>query len=293
MYLLYTNAATMFLTTLNGLHPSLSFTMELPVDDRIPFISIEIIKNGTKLETQVYRKSTNTGLLLHFNSHTDKRYKDSLLKTMLHRAYALSSTTEAFNEECAKLRSIFSHLNYPLSLIDSVISNFDSRKAVSIAEINVDESNIVRINLPFKDQVSANSVRRQIRDLGNKIGLALQPVFVSKKLEQDLRPKEAKPSIVNQQCVVYHFVCDLCDADYVGYTARHLFQRVTEHKNLAIGKHFHEVHGRRDRLNETHFKILRKCQGKFDCLVFEMLYIKKLKPNLNVQTDSIRAKFFV
>ena len=56
-----------------------------------------------KLETRVYRKPTNTGLLLHFNSHTDKRYKDSLVKTMLHRAYALSSTTEAFDEECAKL----------------------------------------------------------------------------------------------------------------------------------------------------------------------------------------------
>ena len=145
---------------------------------------------------------------------------------------------------------------------------------------------IVRINLPFKDQVSANSVRRQMRDLGNKIGLALQPVFVSKKLEQDLRPKEAKPSIVNQQCAVYHFVCDLCDADYVGYTARQLFRRVAEHKNSAIGKHFHEAHGRRDRLNESH-------QGKCDCLMFEMLYIKKLKSNLNVQTDSIRAKLFV
>ena len=44
---------------------------------------------------------------------------------------------------------------------------------------------------------------------------------------------------------------------------------------------------RSDILNEIHFKILRKCQGKFDCLVFEMLYIKKFKPNLNVQMDSI------
>ena len=87
--------------------------MELPVDDRIPFIGIDIIKNGTKLETRVYREPTNTGLLLHFNSHTDKRYKDSLLKTMLHCAYALSSTTEAFDEECTKLRSIFSRLDYP------------------------------------------------------------------------------------------------------------------------------------------------------------------------------------
>ena len=80
-----------------------------------------------------------------------------------------------------------------------------------------------------------------MRDLSNKIGVALQPVFVSKKLEQDLKPREAKPSIVNQRCVVYHHVCDLCDADYVGYTARHLFQRVAEHKNSAIGKHFHEA----------------------------------------------------
>ena len=55
-------------------------------------------------------------------------FKFSLLKTMLHRAYALSSTTEAFNEECAKLRSIFSRLDYPCSLIESVISNFVSRK---------------------------------------------------------------------------------------------------------------------------------------------------------------------
>ena len=41
--------------------------------------------------------------------------------------------------------------------------------------------------------------------------------------QQDLKPKEAKPSIVNQQCAVYHFVCDLCDADYVGYTAEIFF----------------------------------------------------------------------
>ena len=30
----------------------------------------------------------------------------------------------------------------------------------------------------------------------------LQPVFIGKKLEQDLKPKEAKPSIDNQQCVI-------------------------------------------------------------------------------------------
>ena len=38
--------------------------------------------------------------------------------------------------------------------------------------------------------------------------------------------KEAKPPIVNEQCVVYNFQCDLCDAGYVGYTRGHLHNRV-------------------------------------------------------------------
>ena len=41
------------------------------------------------------------------------------------------------------------------------------------------------------------------------------------------------------------------------------------------------------------FKILMKCQNKFDCLVFEMFVIKDLKPTLNKQSDSIRTKLFV
>ena len=40
------------------------------------------------------------------------------------------------------------------------------------------------------------------------------------------------------------------------------------------------------------FEVLKKCRNKFDCLVYEMLFIRTLKPNLNVQSDSIRAKVF-
>ena len=78
--------------------------------------------------------------------------------------------------------------------------------------------------------MAANAVRKQLRALSHKIGPTLQPLFVSKKLGQDLGPKEIKPSIVNKQCVVYHFSCDLCDPDYIGYTARHLHQRIAKDK---------------------------------------------------------------
>ena len=65
-------------------------------------------------------------------------------------------------------------------------------------------------------------MKKQLKDLSLKVHTTIQPVFVSRKIERDLNVKETKPPIVNQQCVVYSFQCDLCDAGYVGYTRGHL-----------------------------------------------------------------------
>lgn len=56
--------------------------------------------------------------------YLDKRYKDCLLTTMIHRAYQLSSTPTAFSAECNKLRSISLNLDYPIKLINSAINKF-------------------------------------------------------------------------------------------------------------------------------------------------------------------------
>ena len=68
-------------------------------------------------------------------------------------------------------------------------------------EKKTDEGYMIRIVLPLRDQIAA----RQLLDLSNKIAITLQPIFVSKKLEQGLKPEEIKMSIVNQQCVGYKF----------------------------------------------------------------------------------------
>ena len=43
---------------------------------------------------------------------------------MIHRAHAFSSATDAFNEECDRLRAIFVRLQYPIAYINSAISSF-------------------------------------------------------------------------------------------------------------------------------------------------------------------------
>ena len=198
-------------------------------------------------------------IFIAMKSNPVTKLQTQLLKTMLHRTYALSSMTEAFNEECAKLCSIFCRLYYPVGLTNSTINiyiiilyNMFIQNIATKPEKKTDEGNMIRIVLPLRDQIAA----RQLRDLSNKIAITLQPIFVSKKLEQDLKPEEIKLSIVNQQCIGYKFAWDLCDADYIGYTGRHLHQRIAEHKYSAIGKHFLEAHSDKNLLNEGQFRIL-------------------------------------
>ena len=47
---------------------------------------------------------------------------------------------------------------------------------------------------------------------------SFQPVFTSRKIAQEFPTGESKPTLIDQQCVVYQFKCDQCDAGYVGYT---------------------------------------------------------------------------
>ena len=48
----------------------------------------------------------------------------------------------------------------------------------------------------------------------------------------------------------------VCDADYVGFTSRHLHQRVEEHKRSVIGNHVKDQHGKEPQGIAKKFKIL-------------------------------------
>ena len=85
--------------------------------------------------------------------------------------------------------------------------------------------------------------------------------------------------------------CGLCDAGYVGYTRAHLHNRVKGHKqqSSAIAKHYKNMHGTMPQGLLNRFEVLKKCRNKFECLVYEILFIRALKPNLNVQSVRLHS----
>ena len=111
-------------------------------------------------------------------------------------------------------------------------------------------------------------------------------------MEQDLKSKEIKPGIIRQHSFVYKFAYYLCDADNVGNTAWQLYQPIAEHKYIRLSVNTLQKCTVTS-LNEDQFRVLKKCDGKFNCHLYEMLFIKELRPRLNTQSNSIKAKLLV
>ena len=63
-------------------------------------------------------------------------------------------------------------------MINSTITKTIQNFSFGTREKNEVDSNVVRVSLPFKDQTSANAVKRQMHDLSHKIGIILQAAFL-------------------------------------------------------------------------------------------------------------------
>ena len=184
---------------------------------------------------------------------------------MLDRAYRLSSCWSYFSEECDFLKAVFSRLKYPQHLVNTTERCFVASKAEGPQPIpSPRDSPTVRIVLPFNDQASADLVHKQLKDLSQKIDTVIQPTFVGNKIQQELKIQERKSPIVNQNCVVLKFQCDLCDASYFGFTLRHYTSAWSSiNTNLLLLASIFLTN------TVMSLKTLKDifCTNKFDCLV--------------------------
>ena len=55
---------------LNAYDPRIQFTYEMETERKLPFLDVLIERNGSNLETSVYRKKTNNNLYMNWNSHS-------------------------------------------------------------------------------------------------------------------------------------------------------------------------------------------------------------------------------
>ena len=85
-----------FLNLLNKQHSSMQFTMEKSMQ-ALPFLDVHVQIRENELDLSVWRKETNTGILLNFNAICPNVWKSSLVLCLLNRAKSICSSQHYLN----------------------------------------------------------------------------------------------------------------------------------------------------------------------------------------------------
>ena len=276
---------TNFLDRLNHLHQNLSFTCEIG-GSSMPFLDINVTLKRGQIQTSVYRKATNTDVLLHYRSATPLRWKTALVSCFLHRATVVCSDQTALDDEIDRLRQIFFRNGYPKPFFDKTKDKFFQDR--SSTDRNIDDKNMRQFSLkvPYVGKPSILFAKRMRQLVKTEFGEDIGIVYGTEKVGNYFCLKDKTPQSILSK-VVYQFSCPSdSGADYIGYTSRTLGERVKEHcrGGTAVSDHIGSCNKcRNEKIGINNFKVLKKCRTKFETMIFEAFYIKRKNPKLNHQ----------
>ena len=278
-----------FLEQINSQHPNIKFTIEESVDNVLAFLDTEIRIIGDEFESCVYRKSTNTDVLLNFGAVCPAVWKKGIILGSLNRAKLICSSLELFRREVDKLRLMFLKNGYSRYFFDKVLGSFENRRSKdeNYRKEKKDIDFNLMIKIPFVGSISYEFKSRLSNLFFKDLNIEIFPIFTTTKLSNSFSLKSRTPKEITTN-VVYKFTC-VCDASlaYIGKTKRHLGVRSDEHLRYEKEQPRGEIktHLRLCEMCKKstidNFEIVKKCLTDQEAKINEALIIKKENPQLN------------
>ena len=311
--------ANEFLEYANTLDASMTFTMEMECDKKLPFLDTIVHRssNHALLSTKV--KETDKGLFYDFSSYVPEANKFNLVYTKIYRIYKIASNMKIFHSDFSNLRKHLLLNGFPDGMIskcvDKVLSKFHvnnnngSNPGPDIIDnqdthTNVNSSVEIRMFLPYMGPASG-FLKRKIHSLVKRFypKIVLKIIFRRGfKLENLFNKKDKFPPSCRSG-VVYFVPCTGCGLSgaYMGKTINSLYERfylspnghlvpantesalvnhVISSKNPQCGYKFDDV------------KIIENCKTDEQLGYMESILLTHDKPNLNTQERSVILGLF-
>ena len=109
-----------FEKTVNSLHPDIRFTIECS-DKQLPFLDVLVKKEGSKPETDIYYKPTDSKQYLLFNSCHPKHTRTSIPYSLARRIRSIVTNDEILRIRMNELRLALKQQNFPVNVIEKGI----------------------------------------------------------------------------------------------------------------------------------------------------------------------------
>ena len=114
--------ADKFFAFLNQRHPKIKFTIEEQIENQLSFLDLLITSNGDIFLTSVYWKKALPWFIYY--SFVPFSYKIGLVKTLLHRAFAISSNWSIFHLELSQTKELLEKNLCPSDFTDQQIKQY-------------------------------------------------------------------------------------------------------------------------------------------------------------------------
>ena len=260
-----------FLKKLNSLHSNLAFTFEIG-GNSLPFLDTNVDISGTEVSSTIYRKKTDTGVILNYSSMAPREWKSALIKWFLKRADRICTNDKLFYDEVNHLRQMFHNNGYPEWFFEQEYGKFTrngncmKNEAKKQSETCEEENNKLNQRNVLEDNNGKKNdgekfdekkrpeeqqhekriwlkvpyigrpsllFRKRIKNLFEGVCDNLKVVFSTTKVHDYFVTKDRTPKPLLSN-VVYQFTC-LRDSSiqYIGFTNRSL--KVRAHEHLRTG----------------------------------------------------------
>ena len=271
------------MTEINSLHKSLKFTGEKEKDNAIPVLDTKLMNKEGTISATWYFKPSDTGLIMNFHALAPVKYKRATVIGFVHRIYRACSDWSTFHESIERAKDILLKNQYPPSFTDKYIRETIS-KIVNKEQRKKEDESTEKPYLLFL-QYRGKCTEKYASEI-KKTGVAVKPIFTLRKLKT-VTPSLKEPVIKSLRSgVVYKLTCPRCNACYVGATTRHLQTRVKEHrskKKQTVYKHLEKCNSIKDDIGIDILGVSR--QGEVHLFTLEALWIRQLKPQINVRDE--------
>jgi predicted GIY-YIG superfamily endonuclease len=221
----------------NKFHPKIQFTTEIEREGQLPYLDILITRNiqNNKLSTSVYRKPTDSGIYLNFNSNQHISVHRSVIYSLINRAYTHCSDDNIRKTELGVIRDTLIRNNYPLNEINKICKKVrgkhknKNKNSESKNNKKDPEKPITTCTIPY-----IRGTSDKIRRINSKYNI--RTVFKSdNKLRKHIMHTKPKKPAENKKNSVYMIPCE-CGEQYIGETSRPVKLRINEHKRNVKNK---------------------------------------------------------
>ena len=172
---------------------------------------------------------------------------------------------------------------------------------MSNEETDDEQPETVTLHLPYAGDEGSTVISKLQKNIMKTINrtrkkVKLGTIYKATRLGSRFNLKD-KISAENQHNIVYHGGCPnrKCVSNYVGQTKCRLGKRAGQHAGTDTNSHLfkHAKKTKHRKIRVSDFKIIGKgFRSDFTRKISESLYVKELKPDLNVQKDAYKLSLF-